>query len=164
MTAIRVTSRNVVRLPGDGPDVTDPEPNDVDRIIAAHRDEARKTRTLLAWIFLGVPAIGLVVWLFVLAANSHTPTSDNPTSGSYDTAVITSDNSGALTMNSPCSDLNSDPGAQQAAETITAGAPPNLQQKVTADLISECHSHPAELLQFALGNAQAEAGDLPPVP
>lgn len=57
-----------------------PEPSDTDRIIAAHRDEARRTRwtvvvTLLG-IFVGLPVLGLIVWGAV--AVTHQP----PTGGS----------------------------------------------------------------------------------
>lgn len=37
-------------------------PSDTDRIIAAHREESRKTRVLLAWIFIGIPLIALAIW------------------------------------------------------------------------------------------------------
>jgi hypothetical protein len=46
-------------------------PTDTDRIIEAHREEAPRTRKLLVWIFIGIPAIGALIWfiLFVNAAN-----------------------------------------------------------------------------------------------
>lgn len=51
--------------------------SDTDRIIAAHRDEARRTRRLLLVIFVGIPLVGAVVWGLVAGgvfAGSGTPT------------------------------------------------------------------------------------------
>ena len=50
------------------------EPSDADRIIAAHRDEARRTRhavvgTLLG-IFVGLPLLGLIGWGIVAAIHA----------------------------------------------------------------------------------------------
>lgn len=58
---------------------------DTDRIIAAHRDEARRTRTLLVAIFVGLPLVGLALWLIiaVIAAGS----SSSPSSAPYNVAT-----------------------------------------------------------------------------
>lgn len=43
-------------------------PSDTDRIIAAHREESRRTRALLLWIFVGVPLVAGLIWGLVLIA------------------------------------------------------------------------------------------------
>jgi hypothetical protein len=42
--------------------MTTPQPTDTDRIIEAHRDEARRTRRLLIRIFVGIPVAAAIVW------------------------------------------------------------------------------------------------------
>lgn len=45
-----------------------PPPSDTDRIIAAHREESRRTRVLLLWIFVGIPVAACLIWGLVLIA------------------------------------------------------------------------------------------------
>lgn len=70
------------------------EPTDTDRIIQAHREEAARTRKLLVWIFIGIPAIGALIWfiLFINAANGiDNATSSVPDYSSSDLAGSSSD-------------------------------------------------------------------------
>jgi hypothetical protein len=67
-------------------------PSDADRIIAAQRDEGRKTRNLLLWIFIGLPALGLIIWGCVALAGAvathaaNTLSNDDPCSA-YSAAI-----------------------------------------------------------------------------
>lgn len=42
--------------------------NDMDRLIAAHREEGRKTRRLLAWLLVGIPVAAGLIWGVVTVA------------------------------------------------------------------------------------------------
>lgn len=64
-------------------------PSDADRIIAAQREEGRKTRNLLLWIFIGIPALGLLAWGVVAIASASSTSS--PTSSSCDTRASNGD-------------------------------------------------------------------------
>lgn len=57
--------------PGEQP------PTDTDRIIAAQRDEARKTRALLVWIFVVIPLVGSLIWLVAYYGTRATPPARN---------------------------------------------------------------------------------------
>lgn len=46
------------------------EPNETERLIQATREEARKTRTLLIWLLVGIPRIALVIWGIVAASSA----------------------------------------------------------------------------------------------
>jgi hypothetical protein len=76
--------------------------DDVDRIIAAHRDEARRTRTLLVWLFIGIPlAVGLIwfiVWLAIFRSSNS----------AHASTVI------APTVNSRCNYYNGQPDPYDA--------------------------------------------------
>lgn len=67
--------------------------DDADRIIAAQREEARKTRKLLVWLLVGVPAIGLLSWGVIALLGSIDSTSN-------DTPTVST----GLTTTSSCSD------------------------------------------------------------
>lgn len=66
-------------------------PDDTDRIIAAHREEARKTRLLLVWLFVGIPVAALCVWGFIalaaVGASSQANDAGDSTLSSCDDAV-----------------------------------------------------------------------------
>lgn len=78
-----------------------PPPSDTDRIIAAQREEARRTRTLLVWIFVGLPVAGLAAWGIVAVANSGPALPTTP-----DTSVSSTPDAGALSLESTCQQLN----------------------------------------------------------
>jgi hypothetical protein len=62
-----------------------PPPGDTDRLIAAHRDEARRTRTLLVAIFVGAPVVGLALWAIVAVIAAGV--ASQPSAVSYDAAT-----------------------------------------------------------------------------
>lgn len=130
---------------------------DTDRVI---REEAAKTRRLLAWLLVGIPAAGLVVWLVVFAAASHSP----GTSGGVDTTAVTGtvDTTPALTGLSTCGELLADPHPQADAAAIVHQVP-NISDSTatTLDLLNVCHAHPQEELMFAVHNLPASDAATP---
>jgi hypothetical protein len=70
---VRATPGNAAGAAGEMTSVSTPTPGapggptETDRLIAATRDEARKTRTLLLWLLVGLPVIGAVIWGLVAA-------------------------------------------------------------------------------------------------
>lgn len=127
---------------------------DTDRVI---REEAAKTRRLLAWLLVGIPAAGLVVWLVVLAAASHSP----GTSGVVDSTAVTGtvDTAPVLTGLSTCSELLADPNPQAAAAIVQQV--PNISPNAAQDLLSECRTRPQEELMFAVNNLPASDAATP---
>lgn len=140
--------------------------DDTDRIIAAQRVEAEKTRAaqaaqahktrvMLAWIFLGVPfcaaAIGLLVLVLISAAREAGtgPDTDDPAP----TVAVTG---APLTLYSTCQDLMTEGDLTSALQSVVSqsGTPddPLLSQYLT----DECLGNPQESLGLALGNAQAQ--------
>lgn len=71
--------------------MTAPEPDSTNRIIAAQREEARKTRTLLLWIFVGLPMISGIIWLLVVLAASGNANHATADSSFDDGSVSTTD-------------------------------------------------------------------------
>jgi hypothetical protein len=64
----------------------DAVPTDADRIIAAQRDEARRTRKLLIWLLVGIPACVALVWFIVAAIviSNRSPASGGGNAASFD--------------------------------------------------------------------------------
>ena len=46
---------------------------DADRIIESQHQEAHKTRVLIVWLIVGLPACGLLIWLLVVASAHRGP-------------------------------------------------------------------------------------------
>lgn len=103
-TAARMTPSNTGVILSENPGMTTPQsqpPSDADRIIAAQREEGRKTRNLLVWIFIGIPVIGFVVWGLVALAGSGSPPATSP-----DTSISPTAAAGPLSLVSTCQELN----------------------------------------------------------
>lgn len=66
------------------PDPDRPAPTETDRLIAAAREEGRKTRTLLIWLLVGIPLIAGAIWGLVALAAMHS--ASNPLDASDTTS------------------------------------------------------------------------------
>lgn len=116
-------------------------PSDTDRIIAAQREESRKTRVLLAWIFIGIPLIGLASWGIVVFGMStgNAPSGDtNPTP----TAPIS-----VITDSTPCSVVNAW-ATDGALDAYTGG----FADGDRGAFQNECTMNPTESAGAALAN------------
>lgn len=130
---------------------------DADRIIAAHREEARRTRRLLVWLLVGLPVLGLLVWGGIAIAASAGNTDGGDSCGSASTAAyIDLDacplSGPALTDDSPCSDYTAD-GNQPGDTTKTNPAVYWANQHTVLDVVqfdTICANNPTESLTQAL--------------
>jgi uncharacterized protein YecT (DUF1311 family) len=136
--------------------------SDADRIIAAQREEARKTRNLLIWIFVGLPVVGLVIWgLVALAASGGAGNSGNgTTSSACDQRVSSGDidltacplSGPLLTDASLCSAYTAD-NNQVTADNQTNPALYFASQHQVGDVVkfdNDCSGSPSETLAYTL--------------
>lgn len=128
----RPTRGNEDTTPGEMTGMTtEPEPpSDADRIIAAQREEGRKTRTLLVWIFVGVPVLGLCIWGLVALTNSGATPSTTP-----NTIVSSTVTGGPLSLASTCQQLND-------ATTAQLHDFDEVNPEVADEASTNCTTHP----------------------
>jgi hypothetical protein len=82
------------------------EPSDTDRIIAAQRQEAHKTRVLLAWIFIGIPAIGAIIWGIVALVDVASRSGIGGGTATTEVTPVTSAVLPGISDTTPCSAVN----------------------------------------------------------
>lgn len=141
--------------------------NDTDRIIAAHRDEARRTRTLLLWLLLGIPAIAGVVLVIAFAVSSGSASQDTTTVPDNTTFAVPTPAppaASSLTLASHCSDLLAQPDVTPALAAIIGPQSVAKNAALGNDLNTECAINERtgdETLGVALVKARAAytAGD-----
>jgi hypothetical protein len=115
-----------------------PPPSDADRIIAAQRDEGRKTRSLLVWIFVGIPAAGLLIWGIVFLSNSGSTPSTTPS-----TIVSSTVDAGPLSLASTCQQLNN-------ATTVQLHDFDEVWPEVADEAAASCTAHPGWTISHAI--------------
>lgn len=118
--------------------------NDADRIIAAQAAQAHKTRVLLVWLLLGIPAAAGIIWgLIVLGIMTSGP-SQPVNTGPAPTPVQVPD----ITDTTSCASINT--GVTDLAVSQYAGAPEDF---VSHAFVNECQDHP----DWTAGRALAQA-------
>lgn len=131
-------------------------PSDTDRIIAAQAEQGHKTRVLLVWLLLGIPAAVGLAWTIVVGIIDHTP--GGLPSGSFgsDSSVVQTTDSmptallGTITDTTSCAAVNS--WATDAAMDAYTGG---FLKGVREAFQNECSTHPDELAGAALAKASA---------
>lgn len=155
--------------------MTEP-PTDTDRIIAAQRDEARKTRTAivvtLLVIFVGLPIIGLIAWGVI--ASSHDGQASTPdvstTAMPCPSAVPTETDPGAtldldacplsgteLTDDSSCAAFNTAESKSTPSDRTNPTVAYMTQAGVTNEVAfeEECATHPGMTLSAVVQHVRA---------
>lgn len=129
-------------------------PSDADRIIAAADAQAHKTRVLLVWLLLGIPAAAGLVWAIVVGVASHTAR-DLPsgTVGTGNSVVQTADPMPTALLNTidsttSCAAVN-EWATDAAMDAYTGG----FANGVRGPFQSECELHPDETAGVALEKA-----------
>lgn len=152
------------------------EPSDTDRIIAAHREEAQRTRRtivgVLVGIFVGIPAAGLIIWGIVVATHTGSPASgtgtdttiacvSTPPTDALDpgaTGPACPLSGAALTEDSLCSAFN----AAQSQTTPDGRTNPSIAFMEQASITNtvpfetECAFHPSETLGAAVRHVETQ--------
>lgn len=129
--------------------------NATDRIIAAQREEAARTRRLHVQLAVGITVIaailGLLIWGIVVATHSSGSASYQP---------------GPLTNSTPCGVFNADQAAGDSGDVdtfmqssmpavpgVSFEAQINVELEDLPPLVTECRSNPSELLSAAYNKA-----------
>lgn len=124
-------------------------PSDADRIIAAQRQEAHKTRVLLAWIFIGIPVIAAIIWgavvLIGIASRADTGTGTPTTDVTLTPTVLA-----GITDTTPCSAVNG--GVSDNALSDYAGS----DFAISGAFKNECADNPSWLAARALAKAKQD--------
>lgn len=128
-------------------------PSDADRIIAAADAQAHRTRVLLVWLLLGIPAAIGIVWAIVVGVSHHTP--GGLPSAPDNTVVQTADPMptallGTISGSTSCASVN-EWATDDAMDAYTGG----FVKGVRGAFQNECSTHPDELAGAALAKAIA---------
>lgn len=101
-----------------------PPETDTDRIIAAQAEQGHKTRVLLAWLLVGIPVIGAIVWLIVVSSlfgsddtGSPTPPVQEPTTFTM-TGTLELPLADSVQQSAPCHGTVSDGSLIQAGTSV----------------------------------------------
>lgn len=133
-----------------GGDMTNPlPPSDADRIIAAQAEQGHKTRVLLVWLLLGIPAAVGLVWVIVIGVSAAGGTSQP--SDFTGTVVQTAAPLSIITDSTPCAAVNA--GVADFAMDGYAGYPTD---SIRGTFQNECQDHPDWVAGKALTKARED--------
>lgn len=124
-------------------------PSDTDRIIAAQRQEAHKTRVLLTWIFIGIPLISAAIWAVVALPGIVGRSNTGGGTATTDVTVTQSVLAG-ITDATPCSAING--GVSDNALSDYAGR----DFSISGAFQNECADNPSWSAARALAQAKRD--------